>query len=157
MTSTTDGGTVTIENVHGVGDQERRTLEVLYRAIAGELDLLDQAVTPDWKDIPAPPQQSEGAGPAKKGLEGFHAAFKDRTITIHDMIGADGLVAVRGEMQATQVGEWFGVPGSDIECRIAIHEFHRFDGDRVAVSWHMEDWLGWLVQVGANSLKAPGA
>jgi predicted ester cyclase len=156
MSDTASTNSVVIENVEGVSDARVEILVKLYRAIAGELDLLDDAVTPDWQDIPSPPDQGPGPQGAKEHLPNLHAAFKDRSIVLHDVIGQGDLIAIRGEMRMTQVGEWFGVPGNDVSVVIPAHEFHRFEGDRVAISWHMEDWLAWLIQVKAPGLKTPG-
>jgi predicted ester cyclase len=157
MMSDTASGSVVIENVEGVTDAQLETLEKLYRAIAGELDLLFEAVTPDWQDIPAPVGQEPGPQGAVEHLPHLHAAFSDRSIVLHDVIGSNGLVAVRAELNGTHTGEWFGVPASGVTVSIPAHEFHRFEGDRVAISWHMEDWLAWLLQIGADGLKTPTA
>ncbi len=45
--------------------QDRTTIETFYRAFAGEPDLLDQAVTADWQDIPLSP----GQGPGRDGIK----------------------------------------------------------------------------------------
>jgi SnoaL-like polyketide cyclase len=139
--------------VNGLTSGQRDTIEKLYRAVAGDLDLLDQAVTPGWLDIPAAPDQAPGPAAVKPHFAEFHATFRDVSVVIHEMIGASGHAAVRAEIRGTFAGEWMGVKGTGSECVIPIHEFHHFEGDRIASSWHMEDWLGWLRQVGTDGFK----
>jgi predicted ester cyclase len=139
--------------VDGLTHGQRETIEKLYRGVAGEFGLLNEAVTPDWLDIPAAPGQAPGPDAVKPHFAQFHAMFRDVSIVIHEMIGSNGHAAVRGEIRGTFDGEWMGVKGNGSECVIPIHEFHHFDGDRIAASWHMEDWVGWLRQVGTDGFK----
>jgi predicted ester cyclase len=141
--------------VEGITPEQQETIEKIYRAVGGEFDLLNEAVTDDWQDIPPAPGQGRGPDAAKPIFEHFHSIFKDVSITILEIIGANGHVAVRAEMKGVHAGEFFGVPATNKECAIRINEFHHFEGDKVAASWHMEDWLGWMRQVGADTLHLP--
>jgi SnoaL-like polyketide cyclase len=134
----------------GLTPAQRETIEKLYRGVAGEFDLLDEAVTPDWLDIPAAPGQAPGPGAVKPHFAEFHRIFADVSVVIREIIGANGHAAVRAEIRATFAGQWMGVAGRGQQCVIPVHEFHHFDGDRIAASWHMEDWLGWLRQAGTD-------
>jgi predicted ester cyclase len=139
--------------VEGLTPSQREAIEKLYRGVAGEFDLLNEAVTRDWLDIPAAPGQAPGPDAVKPHFAQFHRMFRDVSIVIHEMIGANGHAAVRAEIRGTLDGEWMGVKGDGRECVIPIHEFHHFDGDRIAASWHMEDWVGWLRQVGTDGFR----
>lgn len=44
----------------GLNSEELQAVETFYRAFAGNPELLDQAVMPDWQDIPLAPGQSPG-------------------------------------------------------------------------------------------------
>lgn len=137
--------------VSGVSADELAAIETLYRAFGeGNPDLLDHAVTPDWQDIPLAPQQAPGRDGMKPLIAGFTAAFSDLRITIHEIIGAPGRAAVRAEITGTHTGAWFGVAPSGRAFRIPIHEFHYIDNGRLTHTWHLEDWFGWFLQVGAS-------
>ena len=143
MSGTVDGPIVT-----GLTSEERRAVETLYRAF-GDPELLDQAVTLDWQDIPLNLGQAPGREGMKPLIRGFLAAFPDTKITLHEIIGAPGRAAVRAEITGTHRGEWFGVPPTGRAFSIRLHEFHHIEGGRITHTWHMEDWFGWLFQVGA--------
>lgn len=32
---------------------------------------------------------------------------------------------------------------------MALHEFHHVENGRLTHTWHLEDWFGWLHQIGA--------
>ena len=134
----------------GLTDEEHRAVETLYQAFSeGKPELLDQAVTPDWQDIPLAPHQEPGREGMKPLIQGFVAAFPDLEITIHEIIGAPGRAAVRAEVTGTHRGAWFGVAPTNKAFRMPIHEFHAIENGRLTHTWHLEDWFGWLSQVGA--------
>ena len=125
-------------------------IETLYRAFSEHNpDLLDEALTEDWQDIPLAPGQGPGREGMKPLIRAFSAAFPDARITIHEVIGAPGRAGVRAEISGTHKGEWFGVPPTGTRFTLPIHEFHHVRDGRVTHTWHLEDWFGWLHQVGA--------
>jgi predicted ester cyclase len=130
-------------------EQVRATLNIFYRAFAGEPDLLDQVVTPDWQDIPLAPGQGPGPEGVKPMIRAFKQAIPDLAITVHDIIVDGDRAGVRAAMTGTHTGEWFGVPPTGSAFTIALHEFHRVEGGRLTHTWHLEDWFGWLNQIGA--------
>jgi len=138
--------------ITGVTTEEQRAIETLYRAFGeGNPDLLDEAVTPDWQDIPLAPHQAPGRDGIKPLIAEFRAAFPDLTITILEIIGAGGRIAVRAEMAGTHRGTWFGRNATGRPFRIALHEFHYVAGGRITHTWHLEDWLGWQAQVAGDA------
>ncbi len=152
MSSTADEPKVT-----GLTGEERLAIETLYQAFgAGKSDLLDQAVTPDWQDIPLAPGQQPGREGMKPLIQGFLAAFPDCKVTVHEIIGAPGRAAVRAEITGTHKGEWFGVAPTNKAFNMRLHEFHHLEGGRITHTWHMEDWFGWLFQVGAWPVPKEG-
>jgi predicted ester cyclase len=125
-------------------------VETLYRAFSEHNpELLDEAVMTDWQDIPLAPHQAPGREGMKPLIRGFSGAFPDAKFTIREIIGAPGRAAVRAEISGTHSGEWFGVPATGTRFVIPIHEFHRIKNGRLTHTWHLEDWFGWLHQVGA--------
>jgi len=131
-------------------EDDRVAVETLYRAFSEhDPDLLDEAVTTDWQDIPLAPGQEPGRDGMKPLIRGFSAAFPDAKVTVQEIIGAPGRAAVRAEIIGTHKGEWFGVAPTGRAFTLPIHEFHHIENGRVTHTWHMEDWFGWLHQMGA--------
>ncbi|HWU00084.1 MAG TPA: ester cyclase [Terriglobales bacterium] len=128
----------------------RRTLETFYRAFSDQQpDLLDTVCMPDWQDIPLAPGQGPGPDGLKPLIRAFAAAFPDIRITIHEMIGTAERVAVRALITGTHRGAWFGIAPTGRTISMAIHEFHHLRDGRLTHTWHLEDWFGFLHQVGA--------
>jgi len=83
-------------NVTGLTNEERLAIGTLYRAFSeGRPELLDQAVAPDWQDIPLAPGQQPGREGMKPLIRGFVAAFPDLRITVHEIIGVPGRAGPR--------------------------------------------------------------
>ncbi|WP_200894588.1 ester cyclase [Sphingomonas sp. SRS2] len=129
--------------------QVRTTLDTFYRAFAGEPDLLDDVVTSDWQDIPLLPGQGGGPEGIKPMIRAFRQAIPDLAITVHSVIADGDQVGVRAAMTGTHTGEWFGAAPTGRAFTITLHEFHRIENGRLTHTWHLEDWFGWLNQIGA--------
>lgn len=141
-----------------LSEEDRVAVETLYRAFSEHNpDLLDQAVTADWQDIPLAPGQEPGRDGMKPLVRGFSAAFPDAKVTIHEIIGAPGRAGVRAEITGTHKGEWFGVAPTGRPFTLLIHEFHHIENGLVTHTWHMEDWFGWLRQMGAMGASSEQA
>jgi steroid delta-isomerase-like uncharacterized protein len=140
---------------NGLTTAQQQAIETLYRAFNEQNpDLLDDALVADWQDIPLGPGQQPGLAGMKPIVAMFGAAFPDVKITIQDIFGRDGHVAVRAQITGTHLGEFFGIPATGKPIAIAIHEFHYLTADRITHTWHLEDWFGMLNQVGAWPPKA---
>lgn len=148
--------TTTSLQANGLTAAEQLAIETLYRAFNEQNPaLLDQALTPDWDDIPLGPHQQPGRDGMKPVVAMFIAAFPDVKITIQDIFGLGGRAAVRAQITGTHQGEFFGIPATGKPMAIAIHEFHELKDGRIARTWHLEDWFGMLNQVGAWPPAAP--
>ncbi len=134
---------------------QKQSLETFYRAFNDKNpSLLDEAVTPDWQDIPLAPGQGLGPEGMKLLLPMFFTAFPDLQIIIDEVIAQPNRAGVRARMVATHRGEIFGLQPTGKPVSIALHEFHHFEDDRISHTWHLEDWFGMLRQIGAWSSAA---
>src|SRR3954469_5293223 len=96
---------------NGLTPAQQRAIETLYRAFNEQNpDLLDDALMPDWQDIPLGPGQQPGLAGMKPIVAMFGVAFPDVKITIQDIFGRDGHAAVRAQITGTHQGEFFGIP-----------------------------------------------
>jgi predicted ester cyclase len=129
--------------------EERTTLETLYKAFNQQTpDLLDQACTPDWQDIPLAPGQEAGPAGLKKMMPVFFSAFPDLKMEIHEVIGSHGRAAVRGSLVGTHRGNLFGVPATHEKVDMPFHDLHHFRDGRLTHTYHVEDWFGLFLRLG---------
>lgn len=128
---------------------ERIAIDTLYRAFSDRNpDLVDQAVTADWDDIPLAPGQGPGPEGIKPIIRSVVEAFPDVKIEIKDILHIPGRAGVRAELTGTHNGSLFGIEATGKKVTISIHEFHTLEGGKIKTTWHMEDWLGCFMQLG---------
>ncbi|QGY32706.1 ester cyclase [Pantoea cypripedii] len=128
---------------------ERQAVEKLYQAFnLQDPDLIDEAVTPEWDDIPLAPGQTAGPAGLKPVIREFIHAFPDVQIIIHDLIQVPGQIAVRAEITGTHKGKIMGIEPTGKQVSFRLHEFHQLNGERITTTWHMEDWFGLFMQLG---------
>ena len=129
---------------------QQHSLETFYRALSDKNpNLLDEAVTSDWQDIPLASGQVAGPEGLKQLMPMFFTAFPDLQIVIDDVISQPGRAGVRARIVGTHNGEIFGLQPTGKPVSIVLHEFHNFDNDRISHTWHLEDWFGMIQQIGA--------
>ena len=129
---------------------QRQALEDFYGALAThDVDLVDQALTSDWEDIPLAPGQAAGPEGVKPIFRMLISAFPDISTEITEVLAEAGRAATRVVVTGTHRGALFGVPASGRFVRFALHEFHEFEGDRLRRTYHMEDLFGLFAQIGA--------
>ena len=133
-----------------LSSQERHALITFYKAIGThKLELLNDALTADWVDLPPGPGQGPGPEGVKPILQGLLDAFPDLTATVEEVIGEERRAAARVSLSGTHLGPLMGIAASGGPVTLALHEFHTFREGRISVTRHMEDWMGLFRQIGA--------
>ena len=125
----------------------------------GNLDLLDEILSPDFVDhnpLPGAPSGPEGA---KQFVAMMHTAFPDMHVSIDDIIATGDKVVVRVTAAGTHLG-FLGqkqngmadldMPGSPTGRHASWTEIHigRIADGKVVEHWYNVDVLGMLMQLG---------
>ena len=111
--------------------------------------LLDDVLSAGWIDIPMAPGQKAGRAGMKGAMDGYFQSFPDFNVVNQDMIAEGDKVVVRSEIHATQSGAFAGVAPSNRPFTIMAIDIHQICDGRVVKTWHVEDWLNGLFQMGA--------
>ncbi len=118
--------------------------------VTGNADLLDQVLAEDWANVPTNPGQGPGRDGFKAMIPGMSATFTNGKFVLEDMIEEGNKVVVRSTYSATQAGPFAGFPSKGKDFTIMTIDIHEFNDDgMVTKTWHLEDWLGGLFQMGA--------
>lgn len=94
------------------------------RVTAGDLDAVDDLLTPAFVDHDAPPGTPHGPAAAKAFAGAMISHHPDLTIEIEDVFGENDRVAMRLRWNAEQTGY--------VQYGIVVF---RFEGDRIAERW----------------------
>ena len=110
--------------------------------------LFDRILHETWVDIPAPPGTPAGPEGAKPLLAQLTTTFPDLKLTIEDILQDGNKVVVRARMAGTQKEAFMGVPSKDRKMDIQVVDIHEFKDGKIVRTWHTEDWMSGLRQLG---------
>lgn len=116
----------------------------------GAVERFDAVLAPNWIEHPAAvPDQQPGREAYKPIIRGLREAMPDIRIEIKEMIAEGDRVVVRSELSATPKTEFMGVAPSGKRFTIMTIDIHRIADGRIVETWHVEDFVDALRQLGA--------
>jgi len=113
--------------------------------------LLERVLNEKWVDIPPAPNQPPGVEGAKQILVELTTAFPDLKIKIEDVLQDGNKIIVRSEISGTQRNPLMGFPAKNRKMAIQAIDIHEFKDGKIVRTWHTEDWLTGLHQLGILS------
>ena len=123
----------------------------------GDTSIYDTVLTADWADHPLGMGQEPGREGFKPVIEFFRGIFPDLQVTNEDIIISGDKAVVRSTIRGTHEGNLFGVPGTGTSVEFMAIDIHRLENGMIAESWHVEDFLSVLFQLGVTFQPAAGA
>ena len=112
-------------------------------------DLIRQATAPEWVSC----RGNEVCNSRDEVIAGVGARQKsvpDLKWEIKEVLVSGNQVTVRGEATGTPTGEFFGAAPTGKPFRIMSIDVHTIEGGKMVRSYHIEDWMGAVRQLGAN-------
>jgi steroid delta-isomerase-like uncharacterized protein len=127
----------------------KRDVAIWYEAFnTNDPAIVDKILSEDWEDIPAAPGQPAGRE-GMKHLVQLRTTFPDFRVTNQDILQDGNKVAVRSELTATHKQAFMGIPAKGRSLKIMAIDIHEFRDGKIIRTWHTEDWLTGLNQLGA--------
>ncbi|NJK53359.1 MAG: ester cyclase [Leptolyngbyaceae cyanobacterium SU_3_3] len=117
----------------------------------GQLDLLDEILSPSYVYHEAPPDILPGAEGIRQVVSIFRAAFPDLEITIDDQLADGDKVCSRATTRGTHQGEIFGIPATGKAVTMTGLTVVRIVDGRITESWVKNDVMGLMNQLGVSS------
>ena len=111
--------------------------------------LVDRILSEDWVDIPAAPGQPPGREGMKHLIVQLTATFPDLKVTNEEILQEGNKVIVRSQLTGTQRGDFVGLASKNRAMNIMAIDIHEFRDGKIVRTWHTEDWLTGLHQLGA--------
>jgi steroid delta-isomerase-like uncharacterized protein len=109
---------------------------------------LDRILGETWVDIPSAPGLPPGPQAAKDTLALLTTTFPDLKVTIDDIIQDGNKVVVRSHITGTQKANFLDFPAKNRTLNIQAVDIHEFKDGKIARTWHTEDWMTGLRQLG---------
>jgi steroid delta-isomerase-like uncharacterized protein len=130
-------------------DNDMNTATLWYEAFnRNDPALLDQVLSMTWIDIPPAPGQPAGPEGAKQILTELTTAFPDLSIKIQEVLQDGNKVVVRSQISGTQRSALMGFPAKGRKLAIQAIDIHELSDGKIVRTWHTEDWLTGLHQLG---------
>lgn len=116
----------------------------------GDLDVVDELVTPDIIDHeePFPGVTGSGAEGLRQTVAILRTAFPDLTMTVEDMVAEGDKVVTRVTVRGTHQGEFLGMPPSGRQINVAVIDIVRFADGKMIEHWGQTDQMALLQQLG---------
>ena len=131
-------------------DDYRRDVTIWYDAFnTKDPRLVDQILSEDWEDIPAAPGQPPGREGMKHLIVQLTTTFPDLKVTNEEILQEGNKVIVRSQLTGTQRGDFVGLATKNRAVNIMAIDIHEFRDGKIVRTWHTEDWLSGLHQLGA--------
>jgi hypothetical protein len=118
-----------------------------HEALARQIDVgknkaqLDVVLAPDWVDLPS------------AAMDHYFESFPDFTLKNEDFIVSGNKVVVRSILHATQRGEFSSIKPSGKPIEVMTIDIHEICNGKVVQTWHLEDWLAGMFQMGVLPLQ----
>jgi predicted ester cyclase len=116
----------------------------------GATSVYDTILAEDWVDHPLGPGQQPGREGFKPLIEMFRSVFPDLQVINEDVIVCGDKAAVRSAWRGTHQGELLGIPATGRPVEFMTIDIHRVENDQIVETWHIEDFLSVLFQLGAS-------
>lgn len=130
-------------------DNKAAISRLLEAASSGNIEVLDALTTPEiviHGDAAFPLAQGREA--LRNGMQAFHAAFPDATITVERMFGEADKVVTHFLVSGTHTGQWLGAAPTNRAVRWTASAIARFTDGKLAEAWMIQDELGLMQQLG---------
>ena len=125
----------------------KREAAVWYEAFSKhDQQLLGSVLAEDWYETPSSERGGREAG--IKLLATLTTVFADFNAEVRDMILEGNKVVVRSELTGTQAGPFMGFPSKGRKISIQAIDIHEFKDGKIVHTWHSEDWMTGLQQMG---------
>ena len=116
----------------------------------GDTSVYETILAEDWVDTPLGPGQQPGRAGFPPVITYFRSIFPDLQLTTEEVIVSGDKAAVRSTIRATHQGELFGIPGTGQPIQFMAIDIHRLEDGQIVETWHIEDFLSVLFQIGAS-------
>jgi len=74
--------------------------------------------------------------------------FPDFNVAVQEILQDGNKVIVRSEITGTQRGSLMGFPSKNRKMTIQAVDIHEFKDGKIVRTWHTEDWMTGLRQLG---------
>ncbi|WP_108820656.1 ester cyclase [Pseudovibrio sp. Alg231-02] len=129
-------------------------VEALYNAFnTRDVSIFSTIMAPDMVNNPIQPGTNPGPRSMQQAVEHFLEMIPDFSIKNLDVITGDGKTVVRSVIRGTPQGNLFGFETNGKSFEIEATDILEIRNGQIQEIWHMENWLGAMLQLGILNNK----
>jgi predicted ester cyclase len=134
-------------------ESARAILVPFYKALNAEFakdapELIRQSTAPGWMTCRGN-EACNGRDEVMAGIGQRLRSIPDLKWEIKEILVSGNQVTVRGEATGTPSGELMGTPTNGKSFKLMSIDVHTLEGDKIARTYHVEDWQGAFRQLSA--------
>lgn len=114
----------------------------------GDVDSLDRVFAADWRDNTLPPGRAPGLAGMKQALLFLRTIVPDLSCRVEDFLVDGDKVVARVVFEGRNSGGFPGVGPNGQPVRFIAFDVHHLRNGMVFESWHLEDNLTLMIQLG---------
>ncbi len=115
-----------------------------------KVEQLDEIIIKEWVSYDLNPGQQPGRDGLKAFIPLIHESVSDLNWKVEEMIQQGNVIVVRSTFSGLHTGPLLGVEGTGKTFAAKAIDIHHFnDEGMVTHTYHVEDWIAFLAQVGA--------
>lgn len=111
-------------------------------------ELLESILDDQWQDLPADPNHPVGKKEVGGLLTHLTTVFPDFNCEIKDILQDGDKIIVRSVLSGKQHTDFMGFTSKGRSMSIQAVDIHEFRNGKIIRTWHTEDWLSGLSQLG---------
>lgn len=124
-------------------------LKGFYEAFdTGDVQSLDHCISPLWVDNTLPPGRHPGREGMKQAILALRGAVPDLHCSVETVLSSGDMASVRIVFSGTHTGAFLGAPPTGNPIRFLAFDMHHIADGKIVESWHLEDNLSVLQQMG---------
>ncbi|RQO68923.1 hypothetical protein DBR40_18225 [Pedobacter sp. KBW01] len=129
--------------------QNKQQAKKWYKAFnTKDSTLLQSLLDEQWQDFPADPNHPVGKKEVGGLLNHLTTVFTDFKCEIKDILQDGNKVIVRSVLSGKQQANFRGFASKGQTMSIQAVDIHEFQNGKIIRTWHTEDWLSGLGQLG---------
>lgn len=118
----------------------------------GNIAKIDEFYTSDFVNHTLPADQPQSLALEKQMVTNFRAAFPDFEVLIDDLLATEDKVILRGGWRGTHQGIFMQMAPTGKRVTVSEIAIFRLVNGKIAELWANTDQLGFLRQLGVNSI-----
>lgn len=123
----------------------KQLIQSFYDAFStDQTDALSLILSPHWINHPEDKGMTPDVAGLSSAIHEWHQAFEQLHIQVEQIVEENAFVVARIQLTGKQVKDWAGYTATQQMVTFYGMDMHRIENERIAETWHFENYQGLL-------------